>query len=131
MIVRATAMKNALATGTVCACTGTTDTVGAVVVDFGGRACGIVVYAALQLLSSTAGGIKPYIQTASSSNGGALSPWQDIVAFTSRSCRDSQWQKIAWNCASATSTNRSFYRVAWTQTCNQTNKWLAAMSVEP
>ena len=35
----------------------------------------------------------------SSSGYTALNTGTDLVAFTSRACRDSQWAKIAWNCA--------------------------------
>lgn len=126
MIVRAIALKNAIVTGTACACTGP----GAcTIVDLGGRACDLPIYAGLQLLSSAAGGIKVWIQGNSSSGYTALNTGTDLVAFTSRACRDSQWAKIAWNCASATSTQRGFYRAAWTQTCTSTHNWLAAMSV--
>ena len=126
MIVRAIALKDASITGTTCACTGAGQ---GTVADLGGRACGVTLYAGLQLLSSTAGGLKALLQANSSSGYTALNPGTDIVAFTSRACRDSQWANIPWNCASATSTQRTFYRAAWTQTCAQTNNWLAAMSL--
>lgn len=133
MIVRAIAMQNASATGTACACSGVGGSCGTgPVKDFGGRARDISVTAGLQVLSSAAGGVKVFLQANSSSGYTALNPTgADIVAFTSRTCRDSQWQKIPWNCASATSTDRKFYRAAFTQTCTSTFKWLAAMSIEP
>lgn len=127
-VVRLIVAKDASTTGIVCACTGPGD---GTVVDLGGRACDITVYAGLQILSSTAGGVKAFLQANSSSGYTALNTGTDVVAWTSRTCRDSQWSKIAWNCASATSTNRRYYRAAWTQTCNQTNKWLLGFAVEP
>lgn len=135
MIVRAIAMKDASQTGTTCACSGLGLACGiGAIANLGGRACDVSVYAALEILSSTAGGIKVFLQANSSSGylTGATcnNPGTDIVAFTSRTCRDSQWQKILWNCASATSTHRVWYRLAWTQTCGQENKYLGAMSVE-
>lgn len=135
MIVRAIVLKDgttrgvgndAGTAGTVCACTGP----GAgTVADLGGRACDVALYAALQVLSSTAGGIKALVQANSSSGYTALNTGTDLVAFTSRACRDSQWANIPWNCASATSTDRRYYRGAWSQTCGQTNYWLTAVSV--
>ncbi len=126
MIVRAVALKDAIATGTTCACTGPGE---GVVADLGGRACDVRFYGGLQLLSSAANGIKVFLQANSSSGYTALNTGTDLVAFTSRACRDSQWAHVPWNCASATSTQRGFYRAAWTQTCAQTNNWLAAVSV--
>ena len=126
MIVRAVALKDATSTGTACSCTGP----GAcTIVYLGGRACDVPIYAGLQLLSCTASGIKVWIQGNSSSGYTALNTGTDLVAFTSRACRDSQWAKLVWNCASATSTERWWYRAAWQQTCSQSNNWLAAMSV--
>lgn len=139
MIVRAIVLKDASVTGTACACQGAGSTAASTagnyadagtVVDLGGRACDVVVRAGLQILSSVAGGVKVFLQANSSSGYGSLNLGADIVAFTSRTCRDSQFQRIPWNCASATSTNRQFYRSAFTQTCTSTNKWLAAISVE-
>ncbi len=128
MITRAVAAKNATVTGTSCACTGA----GAgTVMDLGGRACDVNVFAGLQILSSTAGGIKAFLQANSSSGYTALNTGTDIIAYTSQTCRDSQWSYIPWNCASATSTQRRYYRAAWTQTCNQENKWLLSLAVEP
>ena len=127
MITRAGALKDAVATGTTCACTGAGQ---GTIKDLGGRAAGVVVRAGLELLSSTAGGLKALIQYNSSSGYTASNTGTDLVAFTSRACRDSQFQAIEYNCASATSTDRKFYRAAWTQTCAQTNTWLAAVSVE-
>src|SRR3972149_648605 len=100
MIVRAIALKHATSTGSACSRT-----------------------------RPRAGGLKAWIQGNSSSGYTALNTGTDLVAFTSRACRDSQWAKLVWNCASATSTERGWYRVAWQQTCAQTNTWLAAMSV--
>lgn len=127
-LIRLIVAKDASQTGTSCVCTGAGD---GTVVDLGGRACDVTVYAGLQILSSTANGIKPFLQANSSSGYTALNTGVDIVAWTSRTCRDSQWAKIPWNCASATSTQRNFYRAAWTQTCNQENKWLLGFAVEP
>lgn len=127
-LVRLVVAKNASQTGTSCACTGAGQ---GTVVDLGGRACDVTLYAGLQILSSQAGGVKPFLQANSSSGFTALNTGTDVVAWTSRTCRDSQWSNIPWNCASATSTDRKFYRAAWTQTCAQTNKWLLGFSVEP
>lgn len=127
MITRSVVLKDASTTGTTCSCTGP----GAcTIVDLGGRACDIVVRVGLQLLSSTANGIKHWLQANSSSGYTALNTGTDIVAFTSRACRDSQWASLPWNCASATSTHRGFYRVAWQQTCAQTNKFIIGVSLD-
>ena len=129
MIVRAVALRDASGTGTACACSGAGQ---GTIRDLGARGPdGPALHAALQVLSSQAGGIKVWIQANSSSGYTALNPTgADVAAFTSRACRDSQWQKIPWNCASATSTDRKFYRAAFTQTCTQTNNWLSAVSVQ-
>jgi len=119
MIVRAIAMKDATTTGTSCACTGANQ---GTVVDLGSRACDLALFAGLQILSNQPLGVHPFLQANSSSGYGPA--WVDVAAFTSRACRDSQWAYIPWNCASATSTDRKFFRAAWTQTCNQENKWL-------
>ena len=138
MIVRDIALRDASGTGTACACQGAGSTAASTasnysdagtVVDLGGRACDVVLYAGLELLSSAAGGVKVFVQANSSSGFGSLNTGTDLVAFTSRACRDSQWSSIPWNCASATSTNRSFYRSAYTQTCTSTNNWLLGVSV--
>lgn len=135
MIVRAVALKDATVTGTVCACSGpgvtnpgyaeagTVKQLGALGPD------GPMLYAGLQLLSCTAGGVKVLVQANSSSGFTALNTGTDLVAFTSRACRDSQWAYIPWNCASATSTHRQYWRAAFIQTCAQTNTWLSAVSV--
>ena len=139
MIVRAIALKNASVTGTACACQGSGTTAvstagnysdAGTVVDLGGRACDIVLYAGLQVLSSGANGLKAFLQGNSSSGFGTLNTGTDLVAFTSRACRDAQLQRIVWNCASATSTDRRFYRSAFTQTCTDTNKWLLGMDLD-
>lgn len=131
MITRAIVLQNATTTGTTCSCTGAGAACGlGVIKDLGGRACDVTLYGAIELLSSTVGGIKIFLQANSSSGYTALNTGTDLVAFTSRGCRDSQLQKIPWNCASATSTQRGFYRLAWTQTCAQTNLFLGAISVE-
>jgi len=131
MITRAIVLQNATTTGTSCSCTGAGAACGlGVITDLGGRACDVVFYGGVELLSSTAGGIKVFLQANSSSGYLAANPGTDVVAFTSRGCRDSQFQRIPWNCASATSTQRGFYRLAWTQTCGQTNKFLGAVSIE-
>ena len=134
MITRAVVLQNATTTGTTCDCSGGGAACGlGVIKDLGGRACDVVVYGGIQLFSSTAGGIKLWLQGNSSSGfttGVGLNPGVDIMAFTSRSCRDSQFQRIPWNCTSATSTHRSFYRLAFSQTCAQTNLFLGAISVE-
>ena len=127
MIVRAVALKNASVTGTACACTGASQ---GTIVDLGGRACDVVLYAGLQILSSNAGGVRVWLQGNSSSGFTALNTGTDLVAFTSRACRDAQLQRIAWNCASATSTHRSFYRAAWSQTCTNTDLWLLGADVD-
>jgi hypothetical protein len=131
MIVRAVALKNASVTGTACACTGFGQ---GTVVDLGGRACDLVLYAGLQVLSSGADGIKVFIQANSSSGyftgGTCNNPGTDVAAFTSRACRDGQLVRIPWNCASATSTQRNWYRAAWSQTCTDTDQWLAAMDLD-
>ena len=138
MIVREIALKDASQTGTACACQGAGSTAASTasnysdagtVVDLGGRACDVNLFAGLQLLSSVTGGLKAWVQANSSSGFGSLNTGTDIVAFTSRACRDSQWAYLTWNCASATSTNRNFYRSAFTQTCTSTNKWLLGMSL--
>ena len=125
MIVRAIAMKNASVTGTSCACTGAAQ---GTIVDLGGRSHGINLYAGLQVLSSTVDGVKAFLQANSSSGGGPA--WADVGMFTSRACRDSQWRYVPFNCASATSTDRKFYRAGWSQTCTESPKWLltAALS---
>lgn len=128
VITRAVALKNASATGTACACTGAGQ---GTISDLGARADGAALRAGLQLLSSAAGGIKIFIQANSSSGYTATNPGTDVAAFTSRACRDSQWAHVPWNCASATSTQRQFYRATWTQTCTSTHNWLAAVSIEP
>ena len=126
--------KNATETGTSCACTGAG--VGTVV-DLGGRApvvgstWGVAAYTVLHVLSCQAGGLKAFLQANSSSGYSASNLGTDVAAFTSRACRDSQWVSLPWNCASATSTDRRFYRAAWTQTCGQENKWLLALDVKP
>ena len=139
MIVRAIALKNASVTGTACACQGAGSTAASTgsnyseagtVVDFGGRARDLVLYAGLQILSSGLNGLRAFLQANSSSGFGSLNLGTDLVAFTSRACRDAQLQRIPWNCASATSTNRGFYRAAYTQTCTDTNKWLLAMDLD-
>jgi len=131
MIVRAIDLRNSITTGTTCSSAGRGDQDATIkVADLGGRACDVVLYAGLQLLSSAANGIKIFLQANSSSGYTTLNPTgADLVAFTSRACRDSQWAQVTWNCASATSTNRRFYRAAWQQTCAQTNNWLLAMSL--
>ena len=130
MIVRAVSLRDASVTGTACACSGT-GAAGGTIKDLGARAAGGPdLLAGLQLLSSVTGGIKVFVQANSSSGFTALNTGTDLVAFTSRACRDSQFQKIPWNCASATSTDRKFYRSAFTQTCTSTNKWLAAVSIQ-
>ena len=129
MIVRAIALQDAVSTGTACACSGAGGSCGTgTIKDLGARGPGDVLRAGLQILSSAAGGVKVFIQANSSSGYTALNTGTDLVAFTSRACRDSQFQAVPWNCASATSTNRGFYRSAYTQTCTSTQKWLAAMS---
>src|SRR3990167_5395548 len=109
MIVRAIALKNASATGTACACQGAGTTAASTasnyseagtVVDLGGRACDLILYAGVQVLSSGANGLKVFIQANSSSGFGSLNLGTDLVAFTSRACRDAQMQAIVWNCAS-------------------------------
>ena len=127
MIIRAIVVKNASVTGTSCACTGAGQ---GTVVDLGGRACDVALYGGVQILSSTAGGLKAWIQGNSSSGYTALNTGTDLVAFTSRGCRDGQLQRIPWNCASATSTDRRYYRAAFTQTCAQSNLWIAALDVD-
>lgn len=127
MIVRAIALKDASGTGTTCSCTGAGQ---GTVADLGGRACGITVYGGLEILTCSAGGIAVFLQANSSSGYTALNAGTDIVAFTSKTCRDSQFQNVPWNCASATSTQRNWYRLAWQQTCAQTNKFVGAISVE-
>ena len=126
MIVRAVALKNAMATGTACSCVGAGQ---GTVAALGGRACDVNVYASLQILSSGVDGIKVFLQANSSSGYTALNVGVDVAAFTSRACRDGQFQFVPWNCASATSTHRQFYRAAWTQTCTDTVNWLGAISV--
>lgn len=139
MIVRAIALKNASVTGTACACQGAGTTAvstasnysdAGTVVDFGGRACDIILYAGLQVLSSGLNGLKVFIQANSSSGFGSLNLGTDLVAFTSRACRDAQLRRIPWNCASATSTDRKFYRSAYQQTCTDTNKWVVGIDVD-
>lgn len=127
MIVRAIALKNATETGTTCSCTGAGE---GTIKDLGGRACDVTLYGGLEILSSVGNGIKVWVQANSSSGYTALNTGTDIIAYTSRTCRDSQFQRIPWNCASATSTDRKFYRLAWSQTCNQEQKYLGAVSVE-
>lgn len=135
MITRAIVMKDAVTTGTTCSCSGLGLACGiGAIVSLGGRACDVILYGGLEILSSTASGVKVFLQANSSSGylAGATcnNPGTDVVAFTSRGCRDSQFVRLPWNCASATSTHRTWYRLAWVQTCAQTNKFLGAMSVE-
>ena len=121
--------KDATDTSTVCSCTGAGQ---GTVIDLGGRACDVTVYSGIQMLSSTTGGLKLFLQANSSSGYTALNVGTDIVAYTSRTCRDSQWANIPWNCASATSTHRRFYRAAWNQSSSDSPvKWLLGLAVEP
>lgn len=126
MIIRATPLKDASGTGTTCACSGAGQ---GTIADLGALSAGDQVRAALHILSSTAGGLKVFIQANSSSGYTALNVGTDLMAFTSRTCRDSQFSEVPWNCASATSTDRKFWRAAWTQTCAQTNNWLVGIEV--
>lgn len=131
MIVRAIVLKNASAVGTACACTGPGQ---GMAVNLGGRACDLILYAGLQVLSSGVDGIKAWIQAASSSGffagGTCNNPGVDVAAFSSRACRDGQVVAVRWNCASATSTDRGWYRAAWTQTCTDTDLWLSAVDLD-
>lgn len=127
-------MKNATVTGTTCACSGPGVTApgyaeAGTVAQLGNHGTTGAVYAALHLLSCMAGGVKVLLQANSSSGFTALNTGTDLVAFTSRACRDSQWRSVPWNCASATSTHRQYWRAAFTQTCAQENKWIAMISV--
>lgn len=129
MITRAVALQDAVSTGTACACSGVGGSCGTgTIKDLGALGPGDVLRSGLQILSSAAGGVKVFIQANSSSGFTALNAGTDLVAFTSRACRDSQFQAVSWNCASATSTNRRYFRSAYTQTCTSTQKWLAAVS---
>lgn len=127
-LIRMVALKDASVTGTVCSCVGAGQ---GTVVDLGGRACDITVYSGIQMLSSTTGGLKLFVQANSSSGYTALNVGTDIIAYTSRTCRDSQWAKIPWNCASATSTQRVWYRASWNQSSSDTPNWLTGLAVEP
>ena len=130
-LVRLVVSRNASQTGIVCACSGPNGAGACTVVDLGGRSCDRTVYAGVQLLSCTVGGMKLFLQANSSSGYTALNVGTDLVAWTSQACRDSQWATLAWNCASATSTDRKYFRTAWTQTCAQTNKFISGLAVEP
>ena len=136
MIVRVVPMKDASVTGTTCSCQGPGVTnpgyaEAGPVKDLGPTASTGRVMAALHVLSCTAGGVKVFVQANSSSGFTSLNTGTDIVAFTSRTCRDSQWAERVFNCASATSTQRRYWRAAWTQTCSQENKFLVSIAVEP
>lgn len=126
-LIRLTVAKNASVTGTVCSCTGAGQ---GTVMDLGGRSCDIKLYAGLQILLCSTGGFKAWVQANSSSGYSAGNPGTDIVAYTSQTCRDSQWATLLFNCASATSTNRRYYRAIWNQSSSDTPKWLLGLAVE-
>src|SRR3990167_1322777 len=127
-IIRLYVAKNASVTGTVCSCVGAGE---GTVMDLGGRACDITLYSGIQMLSSTTGGLKLFLQANSSSGYTALNVGTDIYAFTSQVRHDAQWANLPWNCASATSTNRRYYRAAWNQSSSDSPNWLLGLAVEP
>ena len=96
--------------------------------NLGAYSCGDAIYAGLQVLTCSTGGVKFRIQASSSSEFATAT---EKVAFTSGPGRTGQWQHVAFNPASATSTNKVWWRVTREMTTSgESYKALATISLE-